>query len=417
MSMSEQPAVDRLVRLLHGVAFDRGLMTYEEVSSAIHIRNGKWLWDLLKSVQRKRDELGCDLSALVVNHRTRRPGKGWGHLAEWRSAVDECYRQHPLDRKSANARDQASLPSVSAGTSADSCERGQQEKTPVTMPGATQCASLPYDPGNAGDLLKHSWLVIVARWLATEPEGRLDYADSFAGDWDYPLVDPVRPRLECLRGTVFGQLAFQYWDQGRYPGSTALVSAVCKETGVDRSIWVGDRCQERVAQLVRDHQCVPLPCPEDGYAVLAHTEHHDLILIDPLRESMERSIGMIAKMVERSSSSSLLVFWLFDPTRSEQAGRYTRELQSSCTWASRGYVRGMIPCVPGTAVKGEARYQSEMLFLPRADLAQRAQKALLPLLADATRSVAWALGLAEESRLCFTSPGVLGPAGHMEGGG
>lgn len=86
--------VDRLIRHLQTVAGRSTLTTYHEVSDAADIKPLDQLFVALKGIQAREQQFGCDLSALVVNRRTRRPGEGWrDHWTEedWQEARDQCY--------------------------------------------------------------------------------------------------------------------------------------------------------------------------------------------------------------------------------------------------------------------------------------------------------------------------------------
>jgi len=360
---------EQLIEYLAGTASLRQRVTYNECLNALTITDLSILFGLLGRVQRMQARLGCDLSALVVSSRTGRPGTGWarGATEDWDSAVARCYTIY--------AEDTAQTAASSSG----------QERPALTH-------GLPYDPGNAGDLLKHTWLAAIVPWLIERSPSLFRYADSFAGNWEYELTPPVEERVSRLRGTELARYSRTAWDRRRYLGSTGLVGAITTTEQCCAEIWVGDRDHERVSRLVAEHGCRELPESSDGYGVLEGSEGYHLLLLDPFAEFLDRAHELLPKIAARSRTCSVLLFVLAGSRKSPAYERHTQVLREQCRAHDTVAVAGCLPPVAGTAVRGETKHFSEVVFLPQRDLARPAVDRLLPALASSTVRVATAIG-------------------------
>lgn len=251
---------------------------------------------------------------------------------------------------------------------------------------------LPYDPGNAGDLLKHSWLAVVTRWLLSkeEKEGTFKYADSFAGEWDYEATPAVQDRMGKLSSTALSLYSHYAWDRGRYLGSTGLVASVLKHERRPGEIWVGDKCKARVDRLVGEHNCRALPSPSNGYAVLESAEEYCLILLDPYADFLDESDSRVRHIIGRVERSSLLLFVLEKPSdRKGQQGPWD-QLKQRLERSAACFI-GTVPPLSKSAVRGESKYAAHMVFLPRSCLARAAACELVLPLIEVTGRVAEAL--------------------------
>ena len=73
--------------------------------------------------------------------------------------------------------------------------------------------NLLYEPGNWGDVLKGTWLAILARHIEIKC-----YVDPHAGAKDYPLLEPVKERLGYSQ--LYAEVAVQ---EGRLLSSASVV--------------------------------------------------------------------------------------------------------------------------------------------------------------------------------------------------
>jgi hypothetical protein len=371
---------ERVIEYLAGIAGLGRLVTYTECMGALAIADRGTLYGLLGEVQRIQSRITCDLSALVVSARTRRPGRGWerGATEGWERAVARCYRVY------------------AAGGAEAAVPPGRAEARPAPAHG------LPYSPGNAGDLLKHGWLAAVAPWLLARSPAVFRYADSFAGEWDYELHPTVTARATRLEGTPLAHYSRAAWNGGRYLGSTGVVGAVTSQGQGPAEIWVGDRDPTRVSRLVAEHGCRRLPEWTDGYAVVEGDANYDLIFLDPFAGFLDSAPDLLPRIVARSLVSSILLFVLAESRASPTYRRYRDVLREQCRAQAATAVVGGIPALAHTPVQGESRYDSEIVLIPRRGLAGSVTDQLLPQLAACSVRTAMALGDAVEARLWVT---------------
>jgi hypothetical protein len=373
---SASDAVERLSRFLIQAAVEGRLTSYPEAAGATGLRVGPQLFEVLKAVQLRRDEIGCDLSALVVSATTGLPGRGWGEPSKWEAAVRQCHE----------------------------CFAGDDLPGPVVEVAPAPSSGLPYDPGNAGDLLKHACLAVAARWTLSKVSDVLRYADPFAGEWDYPLLAPVAERVGRMDGTLLSRYSSAAWQRGRYLGSTGIVGETASSEQRPVEIWVGDRCAQRVNRLVTQHDCHPLPDPEDGYSVLASSRPYDLILLDPFADFLDNAPHLLSPIVGSSEDSSLLLFVLTDQHASVARREYVGALREQCTAYGATAIVAGIPSLAKAVVRGEGGYDFEVVFLPRRNLSDAAVREALPLLAGTAVRVAAALGERCEARVSMVAP-------------
>ncbi len=198
-----------------------------------------------------------------------------------------------------------------------------------------------------------------------------------------------------------------HWQQGRYLGSTGLVSAVLDHGHRDGIIWVGDECQSRVDALVSEHGCSALPDSGNGYAVLESTKPYDLILLDPSAGFLERSPQLLPQVFQRAPSSSLLLFVLSKSRCSDAYREYRRCLRDGCDTSGLTCMLSGITPAAESPVKGET-YYSEAVFLPRTGLAAAAADELLPILLASSTRVAAATDPGGEAYSAVIAPPLTG---------
>lgn len=379
MATHESEKMRRLREHLVAVAREGGICSYEDVAAATGIRIGRKpgeLFPLLTELQGRKAELGCDLSSLVIRRTTGMPGSGWGDKAEWEAEVAVCHRYYggpeALDLTA------SAPPEASPAEGAD---------------------VLPYDPGNAGDLLKHSWLAATVRWLLQRDMAVFDYADPFAGEWEYDPAPGVRKRLPLLRGTALALYSHDAWRRGRYLGSTGLVGSIGEHEGREIRIWVGDRCEERVRRLIDRRACRSLAEPSDGYAVLESAGSYSLILLDPFSDFLDQAEQVLPRIVARAWKSSVLLSVLSASHDSAGHERYRSALQELCQGEHLTAIMGGLPALPDSDIRGEANHAAEVVLMARRDLSVAAVNELLPALGAATARCAGAAGVGTEATL------------------
>jgi len=274
----------------------------------------------------------------------------------------------------------------------------------IPAPAHDPAHGLPYDPGNAADLLKHGWLAVMVPWLLSKDAGAFRYADSFAGEWDYELLPRVSARLSRLKSTPLSRYSQSAWQDGRYLGSTGLVGAIASHERRPVEIWVGDRCSDRVARLVANHSCHELPESGGGYAVLRSDQRYDLILLDPFADFLREAPRWLPEIVARSANCSLLLVVLAESHESEAYREYVDAFRQQCRTQGATAIVGGVPALPHSTVRGESRHDAEVVLIPRRDVAPAFAEEVLPQLAAMTAQVAVLLGDAAEARLRMYRP-------------
>lgn len=109
--------------------------------------------------------------------------------------------------------------------------------------------SLPYDMGNAGDLLKHGVLAEFVRWQCELNES-FRFIDLFGGEpWNEPVPEEVVRRVRALPSGAL-RTAQSEIDHGRYYGSGHVVRRTAKAVGrATVRVLVSDSDLERRERL------------------------------------------------------------------------------------------------------------------------------------------------------------------------
>lgn len=128
---------------------------------------------------------------------------------------------------------------------------------------------LLYEPGNWGDLLKHTWLLHTLDALRETGGGAVCGTDPFAGAPEYPLGATVQARLQLVPDERLASALRPYLTRGVWPGSAMLLADACAGTspGAVPRVRVFDQDETRRAALATTGRftLLPLQC---GYDVL-----------------------------------------------------------------------------------------------------------------------------------------------------
>ena len=135
---------------------------------------------------------------------------------------------------------------------------------------------MPYDMGNAGDLLKHGVLAEFVAWRCESP-GSLRFIDLFGGEPSTAPVPEVARRVQALSQCALRSVQTDL-DENRYYGSSLVArrAADVGEIGIVR-VFTGDRDPERrmrlqdagLAMIEDDYpDCGPGAGPYDAYTAL-----------------------------------------------------------------------------------------------------------------------------------------------------
>ena len=268
--------------------------------------------------------------------------------------------------------------------------------------------SLPYDMGNAGDLLKHGVLAEFVRWQC-ESKGAFRFLDPFGGEpWGVPR-DEVARRVrslpeECALRSVQSEI-----DRGRYYGSGLVVRRVADARGcAGVRVLVSDqdpakrkRLQECGLSMLTEDFPGGGASGYDGYAafdeIVGGAKDGDLVLLDPFREFLRDEVpAVVPRMAEMAERASVLLFALNLDPKNEVGRQFDKFLRSHLP----GAWRMTCPPLRGARVKGESKYHAEVILAARAfrdDARRRDVAALWMSLLEFSRHLAAALGLSADA--------------------
>jgi len=255
-------------------------------------------------------------------------------------------------------------------------------------------SALPYDMGNAGDLLKHGILSEWAMWWPSNCSRPLRYIDPFAGQVAAtPPVKAVIERVEGLSGTALSSVQNEIID--RYYGSAHVVRRASALSGGRAEVFVSDRDPERVKRLVQSGLTklkVPGFVPGDAYTVLDSYSECDLMLIDPFAEFLKEDeiIRVIPRLAIAAKRFSVLLF-ILDKDADNHYGKRYRQLRDKCL---PGIWHARLPKLKGTTVRGEQKYEAEVVLVMSAELRNEAANTLQPVLEEYCRRLGEVLGVA-----------------------
>ena len=271
---------------------------------------------------------------------------------------------------------------------------------------------LPYDMGNAGDLLKHGILAEFVRWQC-ESKVVFRFLDPFGGEpWSAPCAEVARRvarRVRSLPEECALRSAQSEIDHGRYYGSGLVVRRVadaCERVGVrvlvsDQDPAKRKRLQEcGLSMLTEDFP----GCSANGYdgyeafsEIVRGAKGGDLVLLDPYHRFLpDEAPAVVPRMAEMAGRAAVLLFALNLNPNNWVGRRFDRLLKKHLPSAWR------MTCPPlrGVGVKGESKYHAEVILAARAfrdDARERDVDTLWKRLREFSRHLAAALDLPEDA--------------------
>ena len=257
--------------------------------------------------------------------------------------------------------------------------------------GTTSTDPLPYDMGNAGDLLKHGVLAEFTRWWCGRSGHAITFLDPFGGrPWTAPPLERTVERVHALDG--FAIHTAQPDLPGRYFGSGHLVLNAARAAGSEAEVLVSDRDERAFRELLASG-LKPLRAPgfdpNDAYTVLSAAVPADLLLVDPLAEFLLRDAPRIVPKIAEASRKTALVLFALDMDPRNRIGRRYRSLKEEYlggSWVAR------CAKLRGTGVKGESRYESEVLLAVPREIEKDVEHALAPRLSSYCERLSAVLG-------------------------
>ena len=231
---------------------------------------------------------------------------------------------------------------------------------------------LPYDMGNAGDLLKHGVLAEFVQWRC-ESRTSFRFIDLFGGlPWESPVAAVVK-RVQALPDCALRR-AQTGLDENRYYGSGFVARHVAEAAGIERlRVLASDldparRARLQAAGLAMVEEDFPGCAGQyDGYAALNEIARRvgdgDLVLVDPFADFLPRSARtVVPRLAALAGRAAVLVFAL-----NLNPGNRVGQLFDALLEAHLpGALRLTCPPLPDRGVKGESRYHAEVVLAARA---------------------------------------------------
>lgn len=231
------------------------------------------------------------------------------------------------------------------------------------------CEALPYDMGNAGDLLKHGVLAEFVRWQCEQGKS-FRFFDLFGGEPCGKPVAEVAARVHALQECTL-RAAQTGIDADHYYGSGLLVRKVAEQTGSGSvRVFTDDSCPARRERLRASGLLIlSEEFPDygggeyDGYAafgkIIEEAKDGDLVLIDPFAKFLkDKAKTVVPQMEEMAKRASVFLFALnLNPHNS--VGRMFDDLLKKHL---QGAWRMTCPRLPKRGIKGESKYDAEIVL-------------------------------------------------------
>ena len=269
---------------------------------------------------------------------------------------------------------------------------------------------LPYDMGNAGDLLKHGVLAEFVRWRCESGRpGR--FFDLFGGEPERPAVAEVARRVRALPDGAL-RAAQKGIDRGRYYGSSLVAlhaAGIAAHGGI--CVLTADRCLDRLGRLRKAGlsmldekfpRCGVRSGQYDAWTAFAeitpNLNEDDLVLLDPFGDFLRAKVrSVVPQMEEAAKRGAVLLFALnLDPGNSKG-----QQFDALLGKHLPGAWRMTCPPLHGeTGVRGESKYYADVVLAARPlreGDGSRNIRRLRKRLAHFTRHLAGVLGLHAET--------------------
>lgn len=237
---------------------------------------------------------------------------------------------------------------------------------------------LPYDMGNAGDLLKHGVLAEFVRWRCESGRsGR--FIDLFGGEPEVPAVPEVAKRV---RGLPDGALRSAQKDidggrhYGRYYGSGFVARHAAERAGCSIRVLTADADRKREGRLKKaglsmlDEEfprCGVRSGRYDAWEAFAEIApvlgDDDLVLLDPFHDFLrDRVPSVVPQMAGAAARGAVLLFALNLDPENRKGRQFDALLARHVPGAWR------MTCPPlreETGVCGESRFHADVVLAAR----------------------------------------------------
>ena len=233
---------------------------------------------------------------------------------------------------------------------------------------------LPYDMGNAGDLLKHGVLAEFVRWRCESGRpGR--FIDLFGGE---PQENACRCEVvRRVRALPDGALraAQKDIDSHVYYGSGFVARHSAENADGSIRVVTNDRDPERRDRLQKagfsmlDEEFPRCGVRSGGYdawdafaEIALVLDDDDLVLLDPYGEFLrERAPSVVPQMAEAAARGAVLLFALNEVPDDEDGQRFDELLERHVP----GAWRMTCPRLPWIGVRGESKYHVDVVLAAR----------------------------------------------------
>ena len=261
--------------------------------------------------------------------------------------------------------------------------------------------TLPYDMGNAGDLLKHGVLAEFVRWRC-ESGGSCRFIDLFGGEPEGPAAAEVARRVRALPNGAL-RAAQTAIGEGRYDGSGLVALRAGAAGPGEVRVLTADRDPERRKRLraaglsMLDEEfprCGARAGRYDAWTAFDELapalDDGDLVLLDPFAEFVrDRAPAVVPRMADAVRRGAVLSFALNLDPGNRKGRRYDALLARYVPGAWR------MTCPPsgGIGVKGASKFHADVVLAARPLLGGSEAHRLRTRLETFTRGLAGVLGL------------------------
>jgi hypothetical protein len=222
---------------------------------------------------------------------------------------------------------------------------------------------LPYDMGNAGDLLKHGLLAEFTQWFCSHQTEPLRFLDPFAGR-PFGVAKPeVLRRLQALPPCA---LRDAQRDSQNYYGSANVVLNAAQAVGRLAHVSVSDQAPEARNLFLDPIEQLEVEgfTPTDGFSVLDSAAKGDLLLLDPFGDFLPRHAQDVIPKVAQMSAKMACVLFVLNMNPGNRVGHRYAELRRKhlpSAWSLHCPKLGN-RSLQGNVVRGETRYEVEVLL-------------------------------------------------------
>ena len=228
--------------------------------------------------------------------------------------------------------------------------------------------TLPYDMGNAGDLLKHGALAEFVRWhCGSHPDAPFRFVDPFGGlPWSEGVCEETKRRVRALSGTALGDAQNKIRD-GRYYGSGWVVRRAAEAAGKSTEVRFSDRDPEKRKTLSREEGFVEFTAkgfdPRDGYSVLNSINQKfadaDLVLIDPFSDFLLCHQDGVTPRIAEVAERVAVVLFVLNKTPGNPIGKKWRRTKKK--FLSNAWTLSC-PRLSHSEIRGETDYDVEVVI-------------------------------------------------------